>query len=53
MSDSNPIIILILSALAVLIVCGYGLANCFGPCSWVSWEPVSEMPGRCLPGMPK
>jgi hypothetical protein len=39
--------------LVFVLVFGFGLANCFGPCDWLSWEPIADLPARCLPGMQK
>jgi hypothetical protein len=49
----DAVIQLVLVCVVIAVGCAFGLANCVGPCSWIGWEPVSDMPGRCLPGMPK
>jgi|HubBroStandDraft_2_1064218.scaffolds.fasta_scaffold192582_2 hypothetical protein len=50
-SSDDSLISLIAMILVMIAAFGLGLINCYGPCSWVSWEPVADMPGRCLPGM--
>jgi hypothetical protein len=52
-TDFDMLMKLVVGVLAILLVSAYGLVNCIGPCSWVSWEPLKDLPARCLPGITK
>jgi hypothetical protein len=36
-------------ALVLVLVVAYGVLNLFDPCSWLMWEPLQNLPARCLP----
>jgi hypothetical protein len=37
--------------LSVVLVLFLAYANLFGPCSWLMWQPVKDVPARCLRGL--
>jgi hypothetical protein len=40
----------IVVGLALFLFVATSCVQCAGPCSWLMWEPVTDLPARCLPG---